>query len=214
MKFFIAALMLSVVCSNAFSAPDVNPSPQDQINVIGTIPEYVEAVTTEEWYTTNRSIFCEKMRGEGGFFADHFSKPTKLISATNEQRTWTVGRDEVLAGSCGWTLKAIVVFLDTKASGLSPVRASNVPTRIAVVCDPREHCENNWAIDDDAAKPTFHYCKFSTIKSLPPSGNSSNPCIYFQGKYRGTDEGKYEHILRQGQRAVRFVITDLEKPTP
>jgi len=214
LKTLFVALVAALSCSSALSAPDINPSPQSQIYVVGTIPDDVEAVTTEEWYTTKDSVFCKHLVGEAGFFPDHFSKAAKLILTSNGQRTWAVWRDEVLAGHCGWALKEIVVYLDAKASGLPPVRASNIPTRIAYVCGAGEHCGNNWAINDDSAKPTHHYCKFSTITSLGPGVSSSNPCAYFDEKYRGTDEGKYEHILRPDTRTVQFIFTDLEQSKP
>jgi hypothetical protein len=213
LKTLLVAFIVVFYSGTAFSAPDSNPSPRDRINVIGTIPDEVEAVVTETWQTTRDSVFCEKLVGEAGFSPSHFSKPAKMISTSKGQRAWAVWRDEVLAGQCGWTLKQIVVYLDAKASGLPPVRASNIPTRIAYVCGAREHCENDWSSNDDSAKPTHHFCKFSTVRSLAP-GISKNPCVFFNEKYRGTNEGKYEHILRPDQRTVQFIITDLEQQTP
>jgi hypothetical protein len=188
LKALLVALIVALCSGAAFSAPDINPSPRDRIEVVGTMPEHVEAVVQEDWYTTNDSFFCEKLASEAGFTPLRFLRIAKLISKPDGQRTWVVWRDEVLAGRCGWALKQIVVYVDSKASGLLPVRVSNIPTRIAYVCGAREHCENSWASNDDSTKPTHHFCKFSEIGGMG-SGISQNPCAYFDEKYRGTAEG-------------------------
>lgn len=132
-----------------------------------------------------------------------------MTSTSGGHRTWLVSRDEVLPGRCEWALKQIVVYLDSKASGLPPVRPSNIPTQIASVCLANEPCENSWFVNDDNTKPTYHYCKFSaTARAL------GNPCAYFDEKFRGTDKGKQGQILLPNQRSIRFKIIDLEQTTP
>ncbi len=209
----LATLVLVFFSNTTFSAPDINPSPQDRIGVVGTIPEHVEAVAEEEWYTTKDSIFCKKPVGEAGFLPGHFSKLAKLEATSNGQMTWTVWRDELLEGSCGWALKEIDVYLDARTSGFPTVRASNKPTRVAYVCGAQEHCQSNWAQNDDSTKPTYHYCRFASVQPST-SVTSRNPCAVFNEKYRGTDRGKYEHILRQDQHAIQFFIIDLDDENP
>lgn len=193
----------------AFAAPDDNPTPRDQIEVVGTIPDDVEAVLVEDWYTTNDSMFCQHMVGEAGFMPNHFAKRVKPISASPGKRSWLVWRDEVRSGHCGWALKQVVLYLDSKATGADPDRATNIPIRVAYVCQTGENCSNTWASNDDSDKPTYHRCKFAAISQLA-AGESRNPCAFFDEKARGTDLGKYEHILRSGQHTIRFVITEVE----
>lgn len=201
---------MAVYSCAACAAPNDNPMPSDEIKVIGTLPDDVEAVLVEDWDTTKDSIFCQHMVGEAGFMPDHFTKRAKPISASNGQRSWLVWRDEVESGYCGWALKQVVVYLDSKASGKNPDRPSNIPTRVAYVCNIGEDCRNTWALNDDSDKPTYHRCNFASDSRLP-FASSSNPCALFDEKARGTDSGKYEHILRSGQHTVRFVITEAEK---
>lgn len=206
MKAWFILFVIALYSGAAFAAPDNNPTPSDQIKVIGTLPEDVEAVLVEDWYTTTDSIFCQHMVGEAGFMPNHFAKRAELMSASNSQRSWLLWRDEVKPGHCGWALKQVVLYVDSKSSGADPVRASNIPTRVAYVCGKGENCENTWALNDDSEKPTYHRCKFASLSQLAP-GESRNPCALPDENARGTDIGKYEHILRPGQHTVRFVIT-------
>jgi hypothetical protein len=193
----------------ALAAPDENPALSDQIEVIGTLPNDVAAVLVEDWYTTTDSIFCQHMVGEAGFMPNHFAKRAKLISASNGKRSWVVWRDEVKSGHCGWSLKQVVVYLDSTASNMAPDGASNIPTRVAYVCNTGENCTNTWGANDDSDKPTYHRCNFATVSQIGP-GESRNPCALSDEKFRGTDLGKYEHILRPDQHTVRFVVTVVE----
>ncbi|MFM0046112.1 hypothetical protein [Paraburkholderia sediminicola] len=211
-SLFIFLIVVLYTCA-AFAAPDNNPSPNDRVEVTGAIPDDVEAVLVEDWYTTTDSMFCQHMVGEAGFMPSHFAKRATQTSAANGQRSWLVWRDDVKSGHCGWALKQVVVYLDSKASNEDPVQASNIPVRVAYVCGTGENCLNTWASNDDSDKPTYHRCNLASVSQLAP-GNSTNPCAYFDAKARGTDLGKYEHILRPDQHTVRFVITEVGKQNP
>lgn len=207
-----AWLILSVIVfysCTALAAPNINPMPNDQINFIGTWPDDVNAVLVEDWYTTTDSIFCQHMVGAAGFMPNHFAKRAELMSASNGQRSWLVWRDGIKPGYCGWALQQVVLYLDSKASAADPVRPSNIPIRVAYVCEKSERCGGSWASNDDSDKPTYHRCRFASLNQLA-RGNSKNSCIFFDEKVRGTDLGKYEHILLPVHHTVQFVITELE----
>jgi hypothetical protein len=208
-KPWLVLFVIAFYCCAAFGAPDNNPAPSDQIKFIGTLPDDINSVLVEDWYTTTDSIFCKHMVGEAGFLPNHFAKRAELVSASDAQRSWTVWRDEVKPGHCGWALKQVVLYLDSKSSGIDPVRASNIPTRVAYVCDKGENCQNTPALNDDSEKPTYHRCSFALLRQLAPT-ESRNPCVLFSERGRRAGVEKSEHILRPGQRIVRFVITEVE----
>ncbi len=212
---FIFLFVLSVLYScAAFAAPDINPAPHDGIEVIGKIPDDVEAVLVEDWYTTTNSMFCKHMVGEAGFMPDHFAKRVQLTSTSDGQRSWQAWRDDVKLGYCGWALRQIVVYLDSKTSGIDPLQTTKIPVRVAVDCQTGDDCKNTWGSNDDSEKPTYHRCSFdASTQSILDAGNPCSP-RFFDEKTRGTDLGKYEHILRPNQHTVRFVITEVEKQNP
>lgn len=214
MKARFILFIIALYSCSVFAAPDDNPNPTERIEVIGTLPDDVEAVLVEDWFSTTDSIFCQHLAGEAGFVSKLFQKRAKLMPTSNDQRSWIVWRDEMKPGICGWELREIMVYLDSKTSGADPVRASNVPTRIAYVCEPWDACSNTWASNDDIEKPTYHRCKFVPDTQLPPGVISNNPCGFFDEKARGTDLGKYEHHLKPGQRVIRFVISEVGPKNP
>ena len=57
MKARFILFVLALYSCVAFAALEGNPTPSAQIEVIGTLPEDVEAVLVEDWYTTTDSIF-------------------------------------------------------------------------------------------------------------------------------------------------------------
>jgi hypothetical protein len=205
--------MLTLYCCAASATPEDNPAATDRVVVTGTIPDDVKAVLVEDWYTTTDSMFCQHMVGEAGFMPDHFSKRATLTSASSGERSWLVWRDDVKPGLCGWALEQVVVYLASEASGEDPVRAANIPVRVAYVCPAQEKCVNTWGTNDDSEKPTYHRCNFSLFSRFP-AATSINPCPLFDEATRGTDRGKYEHILRPEQHTIRFVITEVGQKSP
>src|SRR5471030_1516174 len=212
MKAQLILLVFASYSYSAFATPDAAPAPSDRIEVIGAIPDSINAIVVEVWRTTTDSIFCQHLVGEAGFVADSFLKRPNPISISNGKRSWFIWRDEFSPGRCGWELQEIEVYMDSKASGQTPERVENISTRIAVL-NRTVDSPNSWSINDDSEKPTYHHCNFGLLRNLP-KGVSRNPCIFFDEKARGTDFGKYEHILRPNQHLVQFVITELENKNP
>jgi hypothetical protein len=211
MKFRFILCFAALVCNCvAYAAPDVNVSPHDLVQIIGRVPDDISAVLVEDWYSTTDAIFCQQLSGEAGFLPKHFSKRIETTSSSGGERTWIVGRGDMQPGACGWTLKQIVVYLDKTASGIDPLRPSNIPVRIAYVCSAKENCPNTWASNDDASKPTYHRCNFALISNLGP-GSSVNPCAQVDRSSIGTDLGKSEHILRPAQQKLRFVVIEVAR---
>lgn len=209
----IIVFIIALYSCSAFAAPDEAPMPRDRIEVIGTIPENVNATLLEIWRTTTDSIFCQYLRGEAGFSADGFARRPEPTLDASGHRTWFVWRDGFKTGRCGWELQEIMVYLDAKASGKAPERPGNIGTRIAILHNFGESGSYGPAMNDDSEKPTYHHCDFSTLENLR-KGNAYNPCQFFDQKTRGTDLSKYENILRPDQHVVRFVIDEIQRKKP
>lgn len=50
LKSLCIFLLMALYSCVTFAAPENNPDPSDRIEVIGTIPDDVEAVLVEDWY--------------------------------------------------------------------------------------------------------------------------------------------------------------------
>lgn len=211
--------ILAMMCSGCSPVPahlDANPKPEDKIEVYGIVPDNVSTKLYVQWETTTADWGCQELYALGDRRPATMKAPVETEPQdSGAQRHWTVWRDGFLAGHCGWRMKGIEVFADLTSSGLPADRKSNISNRIAyVLLNNEPHDNYSWAMNDDASKPVYLYCKFSILRK--PDGTtginiSSNPCGFGWEEHHGTDYGKKENILRPDQHRAEFVITNMEQ---
>lgn len=212
---YIFSLLLvfysAIILAGELPDAEKNAHPSDGVKIFGRVPPNVDVVVKGVWRTSSKAIGCTHTIFLAGTFQKRGEAPIQLESSSENLKTWTAWRDYFISGRCGWRLDEIYVYADHRDSGMPTERSSNLPNRIAYVCRDGDKCidVNTWAENADNSKPVNLYCEFWRLRNLSDRNGGLNPCVMPE-RFRGTDSGKFEHLLRPSQKEILFRIVDLD----